>query len=68
MKEKPWYKKFKLMTTLATVIIELAIAILGTKLTPVYLNLMIYVLAISIALLTGHTVTDVTSILSKSKK
>ena len=63
--KKPWYKKFKLMVTLATIIIEIAVAVLGEKLSPEYISLMQYIFAISIALITGHTVTDTLTAVKK---
>ena len=65
--QKPWYKKFKVLVTLATIIAELIIVLLGEKLTPEYQTIMQYVFIFGIALLSGHTITDTANALKKDK-
>ncbi len=70
--EKPWYKKVKILTGLVVILIELIIlvvtGILNIEIGPQIIMIMRYVFAGGIAIITGHTATDIVAILSKSKK
>lgn len=58
---KPWYKRVKILVGLATI----AIAILGKFVGPEWTDVVQQVLVVAIAVIAGHTVTDVASMFRK---
>jgi len=58
-KEKPFYKKFKLMVWLGSLLINGLTILLGGKLSPGVIAIIGNVLIATIALTTQHTITDV---------
>jgi len=63
--EKPFYKKFKFLVAVGAILLEVLIATVGEKLPP---ELMQYVLALAIALISGHTITDSVAAIGSKKK
>jgi len=61
-KEKPWYKKVKVMTAIVGFIIELAVFIIGTKLAPERVTELVVLMSsagvIIVSIITGHAMTD----------
>lgn len=72
VKDKPFYKKFKVMTGLATLLVDAVIFICASifmkEVSPVVIQFMTYVLATGIAIITGHSITDAASAIGKAKK
>ena len=70
--EKKWYKKFKVLTGMATLIIEaiilIVVQIIGKPISPEVLTFMKYVFAIGISIISGHALTDTVTAISKTKK
>ena len=70
--EKKWYRKFKVLTGLATILTDLIILIcaeiFAKEVSPAVIQIMGYVFGMGIALITGHTITDSVAASSKSKK
>jgi len=63
--EKPFYKKFKFLVAVGAILLEVLIATVGEKLPP---EIMQYVFALAIALISGHSITDAAAALKSSKK
>ena len=61
--EKPWYKRLKLMTALGTVVLMAVTRLAG----PEWAEMTWYILIAGLAVVTGHTVTDVAAQLKKPK-
>ncbi len=72
VKDKPFYKKFKVMTALATLLIDavifIAASIYGKPLDPGVLKIITTVTALGISIITGHSMTDAASAIGKAKK
>ena len=70
--KKKWYQKFKVMTALATIVLEIIILvvvqIMGKTITPEIMTIMKMVFGIGVALMTGHTITDSVAAIGKSSK
>ena len=65
--EKPWYKKTKVLVTLGGIVLTVLTNLLGDKLSPEYQEIAATVMYLTIALLTGHTLTDVAAMFKKTK-
>jgi len=69
-KEKPWYKKFKLLVGLGTIVLDAATILVSQLVADpatkaLVVKMLPLVTATGIALITGHTVTDTAAALRK---
>jgi hypothetical protein len=70
VKNKPWYKKFKVVAGIATVVLDVATILISQFVSDpatsaLIMKLMVPVTAVGVSIITGHAITDAASALKK---